>query len=350
MTLDPSKLPFPYPEPGSLTASEARKWYLDCVRRIPEVVSLDQGPEDMLLEAWPIKARLRLAAAVALIDMELADEFLTLMPLPSIDALLEKAGAPDAEDAARKACVELLTITEAEKRAFPATVGEAIGMEVFDGQRWQTMTEAGWAPRDDRGVPKGFPVRTPEGVRPIDEIRVGDLVLSAPPSGDGPAQPKRVLRTFVRENQTLRALSTENEGGPGFNFVAACEDTEFWSEERGWTRLEALRREEPLRTDAGRSLVFAQNPVFRGGTEGVGWVQSQRDWRGSAGSLFDFANYKHIPQAELGYLPREIADSRERYLRVTVYDLDVEDFHTYFVKGHWVRSPPTDTSPSSASR
>jgi hypothetical protein len=345
MTLDASKHPFPYPEPGSLVSSEARKWYLDCVRRIPEVISLDQPPEDMLLEAWPLKARLRLAAAVALVDMELADEFLLSMPLPSIDTLLEKAGAPHAEDAARKALVELLTITEAEKRAFPATIGEAIGMEVFDGKRWHTMTEAGWAPRDERGVAKGFPVRTPEGFKPIDEVRPGDLVLSAPPSGDGPAEPKRVLRTFVREKQTLRALSTEKEGGLGFHFIAACEDTEFWSEARGWTRLEALRREEPLRTDAGRSLVFAHYPVYRGGPTGVGWVQGGRDWRSSAGSLFDFASYAAVEQAELGYLPREIAESRERYLRVTVYDLDVEDFHTYYVRGHWVRCPPSDTNP-----
>jgi len=345
MTLDPSKHPFPYPEPGSLMSSEARKWYLDCVRRIPEVISIDQPPEDMLLEAWPLKARLRLAAAVALVDMELADEFLLSMPLPSIDALLLKAGAPDAEDAARKACVELLTITEAEKRAFPATIGEAIGMEVFDGRQWQTMTEAGWAPRDDRGVAKGFPVRTPDGFKPIEEIRVGDLVLSAPPSGDGPPEPKRVLRTFVRERQTLRHLSTGKEEQGHADFIAACEDMQFWSEKRGWTRLEALRRNEPLRTDSGSSLVLDHYPIYRGGPEGVGWVQDGRDWQTSVGRLFDYANYDIVEQAEAGYLPRQIAEGLERFLRVTVYDLDVEDFHTYYVSGHWVRCPPADTSP-----
>jgi len=194
-------------------------------------------------------------------------------------------------------------------------------------------------------VAKGFPVRTPEGFKPIDEIRVGDLVLSAPPSGDGPPETKRVLRTFVREKQTLRHLSTAKEGERHSDFIAACEDTELWSEVRGWTRLEALRRDEAVRTDAGPASVVDHYPVYRGGPEGIGWVQQGGDWRTSIGSLFDYGKYDIVEEAQPGYLPREIAEGLERFLRVTVYDLDVEDFHTYYVSGHWVRCPPTDESP-----
>jgi hypothetical protein len=39
---------------------------------------------------------------------------------------------------------ELFKITQAEVRAFPGTIGEAIGMTYWDGKETWVMTEQGW--------------------------------------------------------------------------------------------------------------------------------------------------------------------------------------------------------------
>ena len=58
------------------------------------------------------------------------------------------------------------------------------------------------------------------------------------------------------------------------------------------------------------------------------------------GSLFDYANYTPINTEKPAHLAPEVIESADPYLRVAVYNLDVEDFHTYYVgaKGFWVHS------------
>jgi hypothetical protein len=170
--------PIAYPAPASLLSSEAAKWYLESVRAIAGTLGRDREPMEMLETAWALKARLRLAGALSLVDVELAEEFLRSMALPSIDALLMQAGAPDDADAARKALAKLLSITVLEQRAFPGTVGEAIGMEVTTGDETQVMTEQGWQPKEEGGFLPGWKVRTPEGTKRMDEIAVGNLVTA----------------------------------------------------------------------------------------------------------------------------------------------------------------------------
>ena len=61
--------PIPYPAPDSMLASDAAKWYLDSVRAIPGTLGRDREPMELLETAWALKARLRLAAALALYDI-----------------------------------------------------------------------------------------------------------------------------------------------------------------------------------------------------------------------------------------------------------------------------------------
>ena len=64
---------------------------------------------------------------------------------------------------------------------------------------------------------KGTLVETEEGWTPIDELKVGDLVMSRPENGIGKAVPKRVLNTFRYEEKEVwdLAFSTfpRREGG-----------------------------------------------------------------------------------------------------------------------------------------
>ncbi|MBI2750617.1 MAG: hypothetical protein HYX43_15190 [Burkholderiales bacterium] len=54
-------------------------------------------------------------------------------------------------------------------------------------------------------------MHTKEGLRPIEQIEVGDWVLSKNESGDGERDYKRVTKTFVHEDrQVSRLLSVDS--------------------------------------------------------------------------------------------------------------------------------------------
>ena len=53
---------------------------------------------------------------------------------------------------------------------------------------------------------KGTLVETEEGWTPIDELKVGDWVMSRPENGIGEAVPKRVVNTFRHEDKEVVML------------------------------------------------------------------------------------------------------------------------------------------------
>ena len=70
------------------------------------------------------------------------------------------------------------------------------------------------------GFMKGTLVETEEGWTPIDELKVGDLVMSRPENGIGEAVPKRVVNTFSYEDKEVVMLNfsqfpERNGGGSG---------------------------------------------------------------------------------------------------------------------------------------
>ena len=65
---------------------------------------------------------------------------------------------------------------------------------------------------------KGTLVETEEGWTPIDELKVGDWVMSRPENGIGEAVPKRVVNTFRYEDKevvTLNFSCFPNRNGRG---------------------------------------------------------------------------------------------------------------------------------------
>lgn len=64
---------------------------------------------------------------------------------------------------------------------------------------------------------KGTLVETEEGWTPIDELKVGDFVMSRPENGIGEAVPKRVVNTFRYEDKEVVMLKfsqfPERNGG-----------------------------------------------------------------------------------------------------------------------------------------
>jgi hypothetical protein len=85
--------------------------------RIPQIIEDVGDHTDQLAMASDLQSSMSDYAAAALVDPNLKKKFVATMALPS-----------------------------GQQRAFPATIGEAIGLQYWDGKCVWEMTEAGWAP------------------------------------------------------------------------------------------------------------------------------------------------------------------------------------------------------------
>ena len=88
----------------------------------------------------------------------------------------------------------------------------------------------------------GTPIWTDHGPVPIEQIRVGDLVLSKC-EHTGQQAYKRVTRTFKREKQIVYPLSyaVEAEDGKRYCEMIFCtKDHPFWERDDGWMTCDEL--------------------------------------------------------------------------------------------------------------
>jgi hypothetical protein len=129
-------LPFPVVPPRSMTTSEAARWYVLMLARLPRMLESAQGDAEKVALARRIKSDIRDTAARSMVAPEMKKEFFAKMPLPSLEDLLRQEPAA--------ALATLLTVTHAEVCAFPAVIGDACDIEHWDGQQWWLMTERGW--------------------------------------------------------------------------------------------------------------------------------------------------------------------------------------------------------------
>jgi intein/homing endonuclease len=192
---------------------------------------------------------------------------------------------------------------------------------------------------------KGIPITTREGWKPIEDIQVGDWVLSSPEDGSGKPEYKRVVKTFVFEDKTVRRIFYSEPDGN--HSIFATGNHPFWVEGVGWTRADILKKGDLLRLkNGGTGKVTDQFPVYQfldpisGEPDaGIGWVQSKKLPLADPafGYLFDYANYRPVPGGSEAEMCWEDM-TEENYLKVTVYNFEVEDFHTYYASDIWVHN------------
>lgn len=138
----------------------------------------------------------------------------------------------------------------------------------------------------------GTLVHTQEGLKPIEDIKVGDMVLSKHESGEGERAYKRVTKTFVHEDREVILL------GAMFG--------------------------KPTPTASERVIkhlvVTPDHPIW---VKGKGWKKAEK----AKMSLDESVPFKFRMKEEHRY-------------KTTVYNLEVEDFHAYYVTedGIWVHN------------
>jgi len=153
------------------------------------------------------------------------------------------------------------------------------------------------------GFATGTVVRTKEGLVPIEQIKVGDWVLSYPDDQpiskeykvdfNPPQIYKRALQVFVTEKQAVTEFPILNTGTGDIERLTATLNHPIFVLNHGWMTLAAIR--------ARRQLVGVENYRFK--------------------------------NLMLGGLYKDKG-------LTTVYTIEVEDFHTYYVgnEGMWVHN------------
>ena len=124
----------------------------------------------------------------------------------------------------------------------------------------------------------GTMIETADGDRPIEEIQIGDLVLSANPK-TGEIAYKPVVNTYVHVTDTVLYLTIDGET------IETTREHPFWVEGQGWTSAELLQPGDVVRLKDGSNLYV------------------------------DNVEVVELPEGEYA----------------AVYNFEVSDFHTYYV-------------------
>ncbi len=273
---------------------------------------------------------LRKAAETALIDKGAVGEFAERLFKPSLDQVIQKL------------------------RSKAGLSGEAMQKKALDEMRLPAIG----------CFVAGTLVHTKDGLKPIEQIKIGDWVLSRPESPEQGTETgyKRVTKTFrFEDKEVVRFWWAPNS-------QAAWEQTEWvyatpnhpvWLNPHGWVAMGRLHLPGKLRPGTihrgddewlSRELILADGSsgamldvmdLFCTDQQEVAFLEDDDpDW----GVLVDFS----CPVARI--IPEELAydyekwgdptnETRARYT-TTVYNFEVEDWHTYFVgrMGVWVHN------------
>jgi hypothetical protein len=185
----------------------------------------------------------------------------------------------------------------------------------------------------------GTPVHTERGLVPIEQIRIGDRVLSRPETG-GEITYKPVANTFVHADKEICVLQFMVHNEIVSRSAVATLNHPFWIDKVGWVAAGEVRPGNKLFLHDGQeAFVVRVAKVLQTEIPEVGWTHDDDgsfegptiDMRG-AGVRVSAA----YTEDEVNHSALEIG---KPYL-ATVYNFEVEDNHTYFVgdAGVWAHN------------
>jgi hypothetical protein len=198
----------------------------------------------------------------------------------------------------------------------------------------------------------GTLIHTKEGLKPIETIQVGDWVLSKHESGEGERAYKRVTQTFKHEDREVINARCCVVGADKVNhtcYLVVTPEHPIWVQGKGWKPAGKLKTTLPgtvLEVVEGSfSYPGSSVRLFKTEDPEVAWYPRHDN----AAMLQAIGHRIHVPTAKLieqdvfidnESVRRSGRVKPEDLYRSTVYNLEVEDFHTYYVgeAGVWVHN------------
>jgi hypothetical protein len=211
------------------------------------------------------------------------------------------------------------------------------------------------------GFAAGTLVHTPDGLKLIERIVVGDMVLSQP-SVTGAQAYKRVMRIVHHEPCAIARLyfygkrdkepineqlltTARHQFYVGDYHNGDRFSDEYWDEMNkpiGWRRADWLESHQLVDVAEGDRLAAGMfDRIWRTRTDGMGWIETNpdstmghnvrlSDWRATAERRpWDDADFAGVDSFNERY---ETPELQELWgYKLPVHDLEVEDFHTYYV-------------------
>jgi hypothetical protein len=153
-----------------------------------------------------------------------------------------------------------------------------------------------------------------------------------------------VLNIFVHEEKTVRKIDYSTHDGSYDGCLCVTDNHPFWVIGIGWTLADLVECGQELElADGSRVMVYDNFPVFHTPRLGVGWCSHYGD-DDSSGYDYDFINQTFVQNCVL--IDDEILYSDDPLLKLKVYNIEVENLHTYFVGelGVWVHDAIQQTS------
>jgi hypothetical protein len=291
----------------------------------------------------------------------------TKLPIAKQLELLDKAGQA-VRKAAEAALIDRAAVAEFAERGFKQSLNDVLDkLRSKDGLSGAALEKKAL---DELRTPAigcfvaGTLVHTKEGLKPIEQIKVGDWVLSRPENPDDGTETgyKRVTKTFrFEDKEVVRfwwAPNAEAEWAQTES-VYVTPNHPVWLNPNGWVAMGRLHLPGKLKPETihrgddeglSKELVLADGSfgamldvidLYRTGRPEIAFTEEEDGW---VGHLLDFSSMPPVVvQANLEYDYKSWGDpvneTRERYTS-TVYNFEVEDWHTYFVgkTGLWVHN------------
>jgi len=216
---------------------------------------------------------------------------------------------------------------------------------------------------------KGTRVHTKEGLKPIEEIQVGDWVLSQPKE-TGELAYKRVARTAQHEDKAVWRIGcyVKKDGEfinefyvvtGGHPVYVVSQYKEDWYDEgewdalpkkAGWCRADWLTDKDiVLLSNGDKARISLVDPIWRTSAIGIGWIAAGRD--AEFGRLIDLRDgrvsedFEGICLSEFDRdttfgIRHETPEMEDEWAyKCSVYNFEVEFYQSYYVGelGVWVR-------------
>ncbi len=347
----PSGRQLALPATGSLSLYEAELWQKTWLGEIDNLINKNASLEAQAAQAVALATDIVMAGRNAMADALAATQLGITTPVRSLSEILRKFGKDCSGDYLYRKVISDVK-------------------EIF-GFRHELTGDACFM--------AGTLVHTKEGLLPIEQIKVGDWVLSQPEE-KGELAYKRVVRTmefedtpvhYLRYYKTQRVIKDGKEkylylGPDTHNTLIGTGNHPFWvvgydldsyyldePGPGGWTRADKLSNGCILELANGDLVkVSRSDHLWRTATDGVGWTELSRDSeRGYRVDLRE-GSFNHATGLERSvktdfanegdfFRRHESEESIEHWsFKCTVYNFEVEDFHTYYVGefGLWVHN------------